>query len=73
MRGDVGAGVFVAGLVVLLVSLVKGWTLLIVVAAAVMLGAVVATARARREQAPEVTLRPGGERRPWRDDDGPAA
>ncbi|GAA2484703.1 hypothetical protein GCM10010406_21200 [Streptomyces thermolineatus] len=66
-RSDVAAGVFVAGLLVLLVSLVKGWWLLVLLAAAVMVGTVVATARRRRTGPdPDVTLRPGGEGRPWK-------
>lgn len=67
MRSDAAAGVFVGALVVLIVSVIKGWALLIVVAVAVMLGTIVATARQRRTGPdPEVTLRPGGEDRPWR-------
>lgn len=68
-RSDVAAGVFVGALVLGLVGLVKGWTLLWIVAAAVMLGVVVATARQRRTgPAPDFTFRPGGDRRPWRKD-----
>jgi len=66
MRSDAAAGVFVAALVLLLVGLLEGWTLLWVVAAAVMVGVLVATARQRRTGPdPEVTIRPGDER-PWR-------
>lgn len=71
MRTDAAAGVFVGALVVMLVSLVKGWSALCLVAVAVMLGALVATARRRRTGPdPDVTLRPGGEGRPWRGRDG---
>lgn len=67
MRTDVAAGVFVAALLVLLVSLVQGWGVLAVLAGAVMLGTIVATARQRRTGPdPDVTLRPGGKDRPWR-------
>jgi hypothetical protein len=48
-------------------SLAEGWTVL-VVAGAVMVGTIVATARQRRlGPPPEVTIRPGDER-PWRRD-----
>ncbi|MFJ8154826.1 hypothetical protein [Streptomyces sp. NPDC094468] len=68
MRSDAAAGVFVAALVVLIVSVIKGWPLLIVLAVAVMVGTLAATARQRRTGPdPEVTLRPGGEGRPWRE------
>lgn len=67
MRTDAAAGVFVAALVVLLVSWAQGWRVLAVVAGAVMLGTIVATARQRRTgPAPDMTLRPGGEGRPWK-------
>jgi len=66
MRTDAAAGVFVGALVVLLVSLLQGWTLLVVLAGAVMVGVLVATARQRRMSPdPEVTIRPGDER-PWK-------
>ncbi|MFF7982297.1 hypothetical protein ACFZDK_24735 [Streptomyces sp. NPDC007901] len=56
-----------AALVVLIVGVIKGWTLLIVLAVAVMVGTLVATSRRRRTGPdPEVTLRPGGDGRPWR-------
>lgn len=74
MRSDAAAGVFVAALVLLLVGLAEGWPLLWIVAAAVMLGVLVATARQRRTGPdPEVTLRPGDERAWRRGDDGPTA
>jgi hypothetical protein len=58
--------VFVAALVLLLISLLEGWKPLAVVAGVVMLGVIVATARQRRSgEEPEVTLRPGDERA-WR-------
>ena len=66
MRTDAAAGVFVAALVVLLVSWAQGWDVLAVLAGAVMIGTIVATARQRRTgPEPDVTLRPGGEGRPW--------
>ncbi|MEV5138441.1 hypothetical protein AB0K71_05785 [Streptomyces syringium] len=71
MRTDAVAGVFVGGLVLFLAGLIKGWPLAIVVGVAVMLGTIVATARRRRTGPdPDVTLRPGGEGRPWRKDAG---
>lgn len=67
MRSDAAAGVFVGALVVLIVSAIKGWTVVIVLAVAVLLGVLVATARQRQTGPdPEVTLRPGGKERPWR-------
>lgn len=68
-RSDAAAGVFLAGVVLVFVALYTPYTVpLIVVAALMMTGAVTATARQRRTgPAPEVTLRPGGENRPWRD------
>ncbi|MFJ9413150.1 hypothetical protein ACIRPT_03165 [Streptomyces sp. NPDC101227] len=67
MRTDAAAGVFVAALAVVLVSLAQDWDVLAVMAGAVMLGTIVATARQRRTGPdPDVTLRPGGEGRPWR-------
>lgn len=67
MRTDAAAGVFVAALLVFLVSLLQGWAVLALLSAAVMVGTIVATARQRRSgQVPDVTLRPGGEDRPWR-------
>lgn len=66
MRTDAAAGVFVAALVVLLVSWAQGWDVLAVLAGAVMLGTIVATARQRRTgPEPDVMLRPGGDGRPW--------
>ncbi|MFJ9037462.1 hypothetical protein ACIRF8_12845 [Streptomyces sp. NPDC102406] len=60
--GAVDAGVFVASLVLLVASVLKGWTVLAVVAGAVLLGVLV-TAGARH-QAREGW---GGEEdRPWR-------
>ncbi len=62
-RSDVAAGVFVAALVLLLVSLREGWTPLAWVCGAVMLGVLVATARQRRTgPEPTTVIRPGDER-----------
>lgn len=69
-RSDAAAGVFVTGVVLVFVSLYTPFTVpLLVVAGLLMVGAVTATARQRRTGPdPEVTLRPGGEGRPWRHD-----
>ena len=68
MRTDAVLGVFVVGLAVLMIGVVKEFNVaLLVIGGLVMLGAVAATARQRRTGPdPEVTLRPGGEGRPWR-------
>jgi hypothetical protein len=66
MRTDAAAGVFVAALVLLLVSVLQGWTPLAWVCGVVMLGVLVATARQRRTGPdPETVIRPGDERA-WR-------
>lgn len=66
MRSDAAAGVFVAALVLGIVSVAQGWTPVAVLAGAVMVGVLVATARQRRTgPEPEVTIRPGDERA-WR-------
>jgi hypothetical protein len=62
-RSDVAAGVFVAALVLLLVSVLQGWTPLAWVCGAVMLGVLAATARQRRTGPdPTTVIRPGDER-----------
>lgn len=68
MRTDAVLGVFVVGLAVLMIGVVKEFNVaLLVVGGLIMLGAVAATARQRRTGPdPKVTLRPGGEGRPWR-------
>lgn len=67
MRTQGAAGVFAGALVVLIVAALKGWAVLVVLAIAVMVGTLVATAAQRRTGPdPEVTLRPGGKDRPWR-------
>lgn len=62
-KGAVDAGVFVAALVLLFVSAAKGWTLLLWLCVAVLVGVMVTTA-ARRQ------LGEGGRKdaaeRPWR-------
>ncbi|MFF5404601.1 hypothetical protein ACFY8K_16830 [Streptomyces misionensis] len=62
-KGAVDAGVFVAALVLLFVSAAKGWTLLLWLCVAVLVGVMVTTA-ARRQ------LQQSGKRdsdeRPWR-------
>ncbi|WP_137991252.1 hypothetical protein [Streptomyces vilmorinianum] len=69
-RSDAALAVFAVGLALVFISLYTDFTVpLLVVAGLLMLGAVAATARQRRTgPAPEVTLRPGGEGRPWRQD-----
>ncbi|MFE5771432.1 hypothetical protein ACFQ7O_24065 [Streptomyces sp. NPDC056485] len=71
-RSDGAVGVFAVGLAVLMLGVVKeftGW--LLVVGGLLMLGAVAATARQRRQGLePGVTLRPGGDGRPWRREPG---
>lgn len=66
-KSDAAAGVFAAGVVLVFAAVIgRAWWLLLP-AACLMMGAVVATARARRTgPAPDVTLRPGGDGRPWR-------
>ncbi|MFF4489431.1 hypothetical protein ACFY0F_23530 [Streptomyces sp. NPDC001544] len=68
MKADAALGVFVVGLAVLMIGVVKEFNLtLLVIGGLLMLGAVAATARQRRTGPdPEVTLQPGGESRPWR-------
>ena len=67
VKTEAAAGVVVAALFVLFASVLKGWTVLIVLSVAVLLGALVASAPRRRTgPRPDVTLRPGGEGRPWR-------
>lgn len=67
-RSDAAAGVFMAGVVLVFVALYTPFTVpLLVVAGLLMVGAVTATARKRRTGPdPEVTLRPGGDGRPWK-------
>lgn len=68
-QGSDGAvGVFVVGLAVFMWGVIAAFMVgPLVVGGLLMLGAVAATARQRRTgPAPEVTLRPGGEDRPWR-------
>ncbi|MET8693620.1 hypothetical protein ABZV65_13875 [Streptomyces bauhiniae] len=61
-------GVFAVGLTVLMIGVAMEFNVvLLVVGGLLMLGAVAATAVWRRTGPdPEVTLRPGGEGRPWR-------
>jgi len=68
MRTDAALGVFVVGLAVLMIGVVKEFNVaLLVIGGLIMLGAVAATARQRRTGPdPEVTLKPGSEGRPWR-------
>lgn len=61
MRTNVAAGVFIGALVVLMVSLIKGWTVLIVLAIAVMVGTLIAAGNQLRVD------RNAGNDRPWRD------
>lgn len=68
MKASGALGVFVVGLVVFLVGVAREFTVVwLVIGGVLMLGAVAATAGRRRTGPdPEVTLRPGGEGRPWR-------
>ena len=68
MRTDAALGVFVVGLAVLMIGVVKEFNVaLLVIGGLVMLGSVAATTRQRHTGPdPEVTLRPGGKDRPWR-------
>lgn len=62
-NGAVDAGVFVAALVLLFVSVVKGWPLVGWLCAAVLIGVMVTNA-ARRQRAGGSA--PSGGERPWR-------
>lgn len=68
VKADAALGVFVVGLAVLMIGVVKEFNVaLLVIGGLLMLGSVAATARQRRTgPAPDVTLRPGGKDRPWR-------
>ncbi|MFJ8603404.1 hypothetical protein ACIREM_32800 [Streptomyces shenzhenensis] len=68
MKASGALGVFVVGLAVLMIGVVKEFNVaLLVIGGLLMLGAVAATAQRRRTGPdPEVTLRPGGSGRPWR-------
>jgi hypothetical protein len=68
MKASGALGVFVVGLVVFLVGVAREFTVVwLVIGGVLMLGAVAATAGRRRTGPdPEVTLRPGGQDRPWR-------
>lgn len=70
MKSSATLGVFVVGLAVFMVGVALEFTVGWLVAGAVlMLGAGAAAAGRRRTGPdPEVTLRPGGEGRPWRQD-----
>jgi hypothetical protein len=66
-RSDWALGVFAAGLVLVLAAVITQWWLLLLPAACLMVGAVAGTTRARRSgEVPGVTVRPGGDGRPWR-------
>ena len=66
-RSDVAAGVFMAAVVLVFVGILTGYTIwMFVVAGLLMVGVLTATARQRRTgPAPDVTLKPGGDERPW--------
>jgi hypothetical protein len=68
MKTSGALGVFVVGLALLMVGVARGFTVAwMAVGGVLMLGAVGATAGRRRTgPEPEVTMRPGGEGRPWR-------
>ncbi|WP_157876646.1 hypothetical protein [Streptomyces graminilatus] len=66
-RSDWALGVVAVGLVLVLAAVITQWWLLLLPAVCLMAGAVAGTTRARRSgQVPEVTVRPGGDGRPWR-------
>lgn len=66
-RSDGPVGVVAAGIVVAFVALYTHVWWLFLPAVCLIVGAVAATARQRRTGPdPEVTLRPGGDGRPWR-------
>lgn len=68
MKSSGALGVFVVGLAVFMVGVAREFTVVwLVVGGLLMLGAGAATAGRRRTgPEPEVTMRPGGEGRPWR-------
>ncbi|MEH0445439.1 hypothetical protein QA811_17705 [Streptomyces sp. B21-102] len=68
MKASGALGVFVVGLVVFMVGVAGEFTVIwLAVGSLLMLGAVAATpGRRRTGPDPDVTLRPGGEARPWR-------
>ncbi|MER8220328.1 hypothetical protein ABTZ58_06970 [Streptomyces sp. NPDC094143] len=68
MKTSGALGVFVVGLAVFMVGVAREFTaVLLIIGSVLMLGAVAATAGRRRTGPdPEVTVRPGGEGRPWR-------
>lgn len=66
-RSDWALGVFAVGLVLVFLAVIKGWWVLLVPAACLIVGAVAGTTRTRRSgRTPEATVRPGGDERPWR-------
>ncbi|MER7176038.1 hypothetical protein [Streptomyces mesophilus] len=65
-KSAVDAGVFVAALALLFVSIAQGWMILAVLSAVVLLGVCVTTAA--RRQADPSRPRPEADRRPWRRD-----
>lgn len=66
-RSDGAVGVVAAGVVLVLAAVWTETLWLLLPAACLIVGAVAATARQRRNGPdPEVTLRPGGDGRPWR-------
>ncbi|NUR27567.1 MAG: hypothetical protein HOV83_17290 [Catenulispora sp.] len=67
MKTDAAVGVVAAGVVLVLAAVWTHTLWLLLPAACLIVGAVAATARQRRTgPEPEVTLRPGGDERPWR-------
>lgn len=61
--GAVDAGVFVAALVLLFISVAQGWKLLAVLSGVVLVGVLVTTAARRQLQEGD---RRSGDERPWR-------
>jgi hypothetical protein len=68
MKASGALGVFVVGLAVFMVGVASGFTVVwLIIGSVLMLGAVAATAGRRRTGPdPAVTVRPGGDGRPWR-------
>ncbi|WP_416520033.1 hypothetical protein [Streptomyces achromogenes] len=66
-RSDAAVGMVAVGVLLAIVGVARQTWWLLLPAICLIVGAVAATARARRPGVePEVTLRPGGDGRPWR-------
>lgn len=69
-KSDAALGIFVVGLIIFMAGVIASFMVgPLVLGGLLMIGAVAATTRQRRTGPdPEVTLRPGGEKRPWQQD-----